>query len=92
MDIDPVMTFLEQHAGAAKQLSHVLSNMGSEEMLERDHGAVESWLFGEGTEFLRQVFQAHLDIRANEESPMESVVGADGLERNDCRPEAANGP
>jgi hypothetical protein len=80
------MTFLEEHAGVAKQLSHVLSNIRSAEMLERDHGTVESWLFGEGTEFLRQVFQAHLDIRANEETPMESVVGADGVERNDCRP------
>ena len=86
MEIDPVMTFLEEHIGAAKQLGHVLSNMRSAAMLERDHGAVESWLFGEGTEFLRQVFQAHLDTRANEEIPMESVVGADRMERNDYRP------
>jgi hypothetical protein len=46
VDIDLVMTFLEEHAGAAKQLSHVLSHMRSAEMFDRDHGAVESWLFG----------------------------------------------
>jgi hypothetical protein len=86
MGVDLITKFLEEHPGAAKQLGRVLSNVQSTEMLKKDHGSVESWLFDEGTEFLRQVFQAHLDIRANEESEMSSVMGADGLVRNDCKP------
>jgi len=86
MSVDFITKFLEEHPGTAEQLGRVLRGMQTTELLRKDHGAVESWLFDEGTELLRQIFQAHLDIRANEEVEMESVRGADGLERNHCKP------
>jgi hypothetical protein len=45
------------------------------------HGDLEEWLSEEGRELLRQMLQDHLDVRAQREERLESVVGADGVVR-----------
>jgi hypothetical protein len=50
-----------------------------------EHGEIESLLEKEGREILRLLFQAHLDVRAEEEQRMGSVYGKDLIERRHCR-------
>jgi hypothetical protein len=49
------------------------------------HSEVERLIPKEGTELLRRLFQAHLDLRALEEAGRPSVSGADGVERTHHR-------
>ena len=42
-----------------------------------EHGEVESYVQQEGTELLRRLFQAHLDLRATKEERQPDVVGSD---------------
>jgi hypothetical protein len=45
------------------------------------HRELEEWLEVEGRELLRQMYQDHLDVRAQREPRMEAVVGTDGVVR-----------
>jgi hypothetical protein len=45
------------------------------------HGELEERLDVEGRELLRQMFQDHLDLRAQREPRLEAVVGANGVTR-----------
>ena len=46
------------------------------------HGELEEHLTVKGREVLRTLLQDHLDLRAQREPHLESVVGADGVARN----------
>ncbi|MBM3269660.1 MAG: ISKra4 family transposase [Candidatus Sericytochromatia bacterium] len=67
-------------------LEAIIEGLSSEESLGMDHSAIESRLFGDGFELLRQLYQAYLDLRAIREVPQPSVLGADGEERTHRRP------
>jgi hypothetical protein len=50
-----------------------------------EHGDIEALVEAEGREILRLLFQAHLDIRSENEERVESVCGRDLIERQHCR-------
>jgi ribosome-associated translation inhibitor RaiA len=52
---------------ALKQFVNIAKNLQDPEMLEQEHGRVESMLNTQGIELLRLMFQAHLDCRTNSE-------------------------
>lgn len=45
------------------------------------HGELEEWLDAKGRELQRQMYQDSLDLRALQETRLETVVGADGVSR-----------
>lgn len=47
------------------------------ESVSCEHGEVESYLYREGMELLRRMFQAHLDFRARGEEKLDDVKGSD---------------
>lgn len=49
------------------------------------HGTTEEYIRKEGDEVLRRLFQGYLDKQAHEETPKQSVTGADGQQRNHVR-------
>jgi hypothetical protein len=49
------------------------------------HSAVESLVLGEGTEYLRRLYNDHVKLRTVLEEPQPSVQGADGVERRHRR-------
>lgn len=55
--------------------------MGSAETLAMSHGEVERCIQTEGVEWLRQLFQDHLDLRTVQEEKAEEAVGQDGIKR-----------
>jgi hypothetical protein len=76
---------LEEFAPAARQLGKMLNGVLSKQMMRAEHGEVEANLRKEGAEFLRLVYQGHLDARAASEEMLEGVTGADGRERTHRR-------
>ena len=51
-----------------------------------DHGALEEALAEQGRELLRQLYQDHLDLRAQRERRLTVVADADGLPRTSVEP------
>ena len=47
-----------------------------------DHGALEESLAEQGRELLRQLYQDHLDLRAEREARLAVVVDTDGVPRS----------
>lgn len=72
---------------AEASFTGLVGRLRSEETARMSHSDLESLLEKEGREVLRQLLQAHLDLRseARAEGP---VVGADGIERTHHRPGA----
>jgi hypothetical protein len=56
--------------------------LDSQQAQELTHGELEARLQAEGRELLRQLTQDHLDLRAQRETQLGQVVGADGVGRS----------
>lgn len=59
----------------------VVSWLGGQESAGCTHAELEARLQVEGRELLRQLLQDHLDLRAQRETRLTGVVGADGVAR-----------
>jgi hypothetical protein len=62
--------------------------LDSPQAQELTHAELETRLQAEGRELLRQLTQDHLDLRAQRETRLEQVVGADGSTALTPRPVA----
>jgi hypothetical protein len=58
--------------------------VSSPEAMQMTHDQIERMVVGQGHDLLRAVIQAHFDLRAAQERPVE-VEGADGIERTQVR-------
>ena len=73
---------------ANAQFEQIKARLGSREAIGMEHSALEGLLQSEGGELLRRLFQAHLDLRSQEEQERGlriAVVGADGMRRTHRR-------
>ena len=55
------------------------------DMLNQEHGQIESMLHTEGMEMLRLMLQAHLDLRTESEELKTDIEGSDGVVRTHLR-------
>ena len=77
---DPVDGFAEAEAS----LSGLVRRLQSADTARMSHSDLEAMLEQQGRELMRQLLQAHLDLRA-QATPTGPVVGADGVERTHTR-------
>lgn len=75
----------DEFSFARDHFEELVMKLGSNPIQSMEHGEVESLLEKEGREILRLLFQAHLNVRADEEQRIEGVCGRDFLERRHCR-------
>jgi hypothetical protein len=68
-------------AGSRDRFETMVSWLGGEESAGCTHAELEARLQVEGRELLRQLLQDHLDVRAQRETRLTEVVGADGVAR-----------
>ena len=80
-----IVTGLDEFTGAREHYGYIVQQLQSQEMRHLEHGAIEQFVWHEGTELLRRLLQGHLDLRCREESRRDSVVGCDGVERTHVR-------
>ena len=66
---------------SVEEFGRTVSWLGGSEAAAMTHGEVESHLEERGRELLRQMFQDHLDVRAQREVRRVEVTGADGVAR-----------
>jgi hypothetical protein len=71
-------------ASAHAHATEVEGILRSNDMLRKPHSDIEEFLDEKGREWARQMFEAHLELRAAAERRTE-VVGADGVERSQTR-------
>jgi len=71
-------------AAAHAHFDRIVGRLSSTEMLTATHADLEDALHAEGMTLLRQLYQDHLDLRAQRERPRE-VRGADGALRAERR-------
>jgi len=69
----------------------VVSWLGSQEAAGLTHDVLEARLAVDGRELLRQLFQAHLEVRAQREPRLAEVVDADGVARQRAEPDRERG-
>jgi hypothetical protein len=67
--------------GSRDRFEQVVSWLGGEESAGCTHAELEARLQVDGRELLRQLLQDHLDVRAQRETRLTEVVGADGVAR-----------
>ncbi len=65
--------------------SGLVGTLRSPQTAEMSHDELERLLQRKGNELLRQLFQAHLELRALKEKQKPRIVGADGVPREDVR-------
>jgi hypothetical protein len=74
---------------ATIQYEKLVNHLRSQACQTLEHGEIESFLHREGTELLRRLLQAHLDLRAAQEVVQANVVGSEGEvrphRRKDCQ-------
>ena len=76
---------VEEFAPAREQFAVIVAQLQSAVVLGMEHGAVEKLVSREGTELLRRLLQAHLDLRTGREKREAGVRGADGVTRSQVR-------
>jgi len=74
----------DRFAVAEASFSGLVRRLQSEDTARMSHSDLETLLEREGRELMRQLLQAHLDLRAHA-TPAGPVVGADGVERTHTR-------
>lgn len=78
--------FEKRWAAAREKFDGLCHRLESEEALDMTHSGIESLLRVDGDEILRLLFQDHLTLRAERETPpAEPVVGRDGVARTHLR-------
>jgi len=80
-----IVTGLDEFTAAREQFGSIVQHLQSQETQHLEHGAIEVFLWHEGTELLRRLLQGHLDLRCRRESRRDSIVGCDGVERTHFR-------
>jgi hypothetical protein len=70
---------------ARDQFEIMIYQLHSDPTAHMEHDQVEALIKKLGTELMRLLLQAHLDLRSKREVRMESVEGADGIVRTHCR-------
>jgi len=76
----------EVFAAAREQFEALIEALDGERTSEMEHGEVERLISRMGTEVLRLLMQAHLDLRARREVRREDLTGPDGSALSRCRP------
>ena len=76
---------IDEFTIARNQFNSLVSVLASNRSNSWEHSKVEDYIKIEGTEILRLLFQAHLDCRSNGEEKIESLLGADGVDRTHHR-------
>jgi len=71
-------------SGAYKQMHAMEEHLRSDAALASDHAELERYVKEQGREIERRMLQAHLDLRAARERPVD-VRDADGVRRTACR-------
>ena len=74
----------DRFAAAESHLTRLVSRLQSGDTARMSHSDLEALLEREGRELMRQLLQAHLDLRA-QATPTGPVVGVDGVERTHTR-------
>lgn len=69
---------------AREQAEAMEKHLRSSESMESTHAELEGFVVDEGREYQRRLLQAHLELRAERERPVE-VKGADGVQRKHRR-------
>jgi hypothetical protein len=89
-----VSNTLDEFTAAREYLEQVIGQLQSPEALKRRHDETEETIRQEGQELCRLLFQAALDVRANDEVRRECVTGEDNVVRThfrkDCRRKIAS--
>lgn len=75
----------EPFFSAQEKFNEIVVMLSSEEMMNKEHAEIESYLKIEGFELLRRMMQAHLDLRSEEEE-RRVVIDANGMARTRIRP------
>jgi hypothetical protein len=73
--------------GAREQGEAMEKHLRSPESMRNTHTELEAFVEEQGREYQRRLLQAHFELRAARERPVQ-VRGADGVPRNKCRPSA----
>ncbi len=71
---------------ACEQFESLVSRLSGEAAGEMEHGPIEALIFREGTELLRCLMQAYLDLRAIRELRRHDVISPNGDRLTHCRP------
>lgn len=85
MEAYDICESLDEFSAAREQFETIIDALVSGEMMVAQHGDVEKYVFTDGIELLRRLFQGHLDRRGAVEARRESVKGCDGVERTHRR-------
>jgi predicted ATP-dependent protease len=70
---------------AKQQLNTMVSHLSSNLPLTQEHGTIEQYIHHEGHELLRRLLQAHLELRASQESRQDNLVNQQGKRLTHCR-------
>ena len=70
---------------AREQFESMVGWLESSDAGEMTHAEIEARLGNDGREFLRRLFQSHLDLRAMREDRLSEVTGSDGAARPHVR-------
>src|SRR5712691_1052756 len=70
---------------AQEKFNEIIKMLSSGEIMNKEHGEIESYLKIEGFELLRRMMQAHLDLRTEAEQRAE-VIDANGITMTRVRP------
>jgi hypothetical protein len=85
MEAYDIRESLDEFSAAREQFEAIIGALESDEMMGAEHGEVEKFVFEDGFELLRRLFQGHLDRRSAMEPLRESVKGCDRVERTHRR-------
>ncbi|NNN14129.1 MAG: hypothetical protein HKL81_10340 [Acidimicrobiaceae bacterium] len=86
MTQDPVASKSSPYKRSLECFEAVVGWLNSEEVPWLSHGDLEAQLDMKGRELLRQLFQDHLDLRAERETRLNGVVDAEGVSRGSIEP------
>jgi hypothetical protein len=75
----------EVPGSACEQFESLVCQLIGEAAGQMQHGPIEALLFREGTELLRRLMQAYLDLRAGREPPRHDVTSPEGVPLTHCR-------
>ena len=67
------------------ELASLIFELHSERTAQMEHGEIEEFILRVGTEILRRLTQAHLDVRALREPRRYDLTGPDGKTLTQCR-------
>ncbi|GKT10457.1 hypothetical protein [Desulforhabdus sp. TSK] len=76
----------EMFGPACEQFESLVSQLIGETAGQMQHGPIETLIFREGTELLRRLMQAYLDLRTNREPRRSDVTSPEGTPLTHCRP------